>query len=328
MSLPATPQNLLVQQGNGTVLVSFSAVLNATGYVINRSLDAATWTTLATVTTVSYIDTTVTLGTTYYYQVAATNGTGTSAFTIAQSVTPVESGMMTLAELRQHALERADRVNTTFITTPELNSYINQSYFELYDLLIDTYEDYYAKSMQFQTNGSDFNYALPQDFYKLLGVDCGLDQSSNAWVTLKKFDFIARNRFVYPQITSTFLGVFNLQYRLMANNLMFIPTPSAGQFIRMWYIPRLDTLLQDSDAADGVSGWTEYIIVDAAIKILQKEESDVSVLMAQKEALRQRIEASSMNRDAGQPDTITDARTWSERWGGYGGGWDGGTAGW
>ena len=83
-------------------------------------------------------------------------------------------------------------------------------------------------------------------------------------------------------------------------------------------------LLSDSDILDGVSGWTEYVIVDAAIKALLKEESDTTVLMAQKLALIKRIEETAMNRDAGQADTISNVRTWGERWGAYGGpGFDG-----
>ena len=207
-----------------------------------------------------------------------------------------------------------------FVTDPELISYINQSYFELYDLLVTEYEDYFVQTpYEFQTDGNQM-YNLPSDFYKLLGVDLGLASSpaNQAWVTLKKFDFISRNRYVYPQLSSTYLGVFNLRYRLVGGKVMFIPTPSSGQWIRMWYIPTLTTLSALTDTAQGVSGWTEYIICDAAIKCGQKEETDVSVLMAQKMGLIKRIEETAMNRDAGQPDTISDVRTFSERWGGYG----------
>jgi hypothetical protein len=114
------------------------------------------------------------------------------------------------------------------------------------------------------------------------------------------------------------MGVFNLRYRLNGNTLMFIPTPSAGQTFTVWYIPRVNQLLQDTDMADGVNGWIEYIITDAAIKAMQKQEADVSVLMAQKQMLKQRIEESAMNRDAGQPDTISPTRSWGGR---NGGGW-------
>jgi hypothetical protein len=244
------------------------------------------------------------------------------------------------------ARPRADRQNSNFVTDPEVNGYINQSLFELYDILTTVYEDYNVQGpIQFQTDGSTYQYPLPDGItpfmdqagstiipppmYKMLGVDCGLALNSNAWVTLHKFDFISRNRYVFPNISSTYLGVFNLRYRLIGNTLMFIPTPSAGQFIRLWYIPRLQELLKDTDLMDGVSGWTEYVIVDAAIKILQKEESDVSMLTAQKQALLDRIQSSAMNRDAGQPDTISNVRSMSERWGGYGGsGSDGAYGGW
>lgn len=236
---------------------------------------------------------------------------------------------MTLSQLMVAVRQRADMLpagytptlssTDYFVSDPELISYINQSYFELYDLLITEYEDYYVKAPYiFATDGTTMQYTLPADFYKLLGVDLGLSNTTNAWVTLRKFDFIGRNRYVYPQLASTYLGVFNLRYRLVGNTLMFIPTPSSGQYVRMWYIPTLVTLSSLSDTTDGISGWTEYIICDAAIKCAQKEESDVTVLMAQKMGLIKRIEDSAMNRDAGQPDTISDVRSFSERWGGYG----------
>lgn len=243
---------------------------------------------------------------------------------------------MTLSELMIATRQRSDQLPSSyvpavggntdlFIPDDELISYINQSSFELYDLLVTTYEDYYvAPPVQFSTDGSTFQYPLPDgtlysaapEFYKLMGVDLGLSSASNAFVTLQKFDFAERNRYVYPQLTSTYLGVSNLRYRLVGSTLMFIPTPSAGQIVRLWYIPRLKTLSALTDTADGISGWTEYVICDAAIKCMQKEESDVSVLMAQKMALIKRIQDTAMDRDAGQPDTISDVRSMSARWGG------------
>jgi fibronectin type 3 domain-containing protein len=325
MAIPGIPQNFNLQQGNGETFLSWNIVSGATSYSVQRSTDGVTFSGLATPTTNYYLDSSVTVGTNYYYQVASTNSSGTSSYTASQSIVPTNTADLSLGQIRLMSQQRADRVNSNFVTMPEWNSYISQSYFELYDLLVTVYEDYFVQTpYTFTTDGSSTQYTLPNDFYKLTGVDCGLATTSNAWVTLKKFDFISRNRYVYPNITSTFLGVFNLQYRLVGNTLMFIPTPSGGQYIRVWYIPKLTQPLQDTDILKGVSGWTEYIIVDAAIKALQKEESDVSVLMAQKMALIKRVEESSMNRDAGQPDTISNTRSWGERWGGYGGaGFDG-----
>jgi hypothetical protein len=323
---PSIPQNLIAQQGNGQIYLSWDQVAGATGYPLQRSTDNVNFSTIATLTAAEYLDPSVIVGTTYYYRVASTNGIQ-SSFSSSVSAVPALTGEMSLGQVRLLAQQRADRVNSNFVTKEEWNSYINQSYTELYDLLVTLYEDYYvAPPLTFQTDGSTSQYTLPNGsnfsgapaFYKLLGVDCGLGANNNAWVTLHKFDFISRNRYVFPNVTSTFLGVFNLRYRVVGNTLFFIPTPSANQYIRLWYIPRVATLLKDSDMLQSISGWVEYVIVDAAIKCLQKEESDVTVLMAQKQMLIDRIQSSAMNRDAGQPDTISDVRTFGERWGGYG----------
>ncbi len=247
---------------------------------------------------------------------------------------------MTLGQIRLAAQQRADLVNSGFVTTTEWNSYITQSAFELYDLLVTAYQDYYlAQPALFVTNGNQQQYPLPdgtssfltmtgssfvpKPFYKMNGVDIGLSNNNNAWFTLQKFNWNDRNNFVYPQLNSTILGVFNLQYRVMGSNIEFIPTPSANQYIRMWYIPRMTQPLADTDILDGISGWTEYVIIDAAIKAMQKEESDVSVLGVQKADIIKRIEDSAGNRDASQADTVTNNRSMSSRmgsgWGpGYG----------
>ena len=57
---------------------------------------------------------------------------------------------------------------------------------------------------------------------------------------------------------------------------------------------------------DFYTGWDEYIIVDSAIKMLVKEEQDVTGLMVQKNMLNGRMITESQNRDAGEPQTVTD----------------------
>lgn len=335
--VPSPLTNVTIQEGNGQIYLSWDFQAGSTSYTVQRSLDQITYSTISSPTAPNYLDTAVTDGVQYWYRVAGVNGSGTGAFSNPLSAVPTVTGHLTLGQLRLMAQQRADRVNSKFVTKAEWNSYINQSYFELYDLLIQKYgDDYYvANPIQFTTDGSA-QYALPNGInysgalpmYKLLGVDLGISPVTNAWLTLKRYNFISRNRYVYPQITTNLLGIGSMRYRLVGNNLSFIPTPSAGQTIRMWYIPRMTTLLKDTDQVDGVSGWTEYIIIDAAIKALQKEESDVSVLAAQKMMMIDRINAAAENRDAGEPETISSTRRWGDMWGlGDGGGDDSGPVG-
>lgn len=333
MAAPGIPTNFLVQTANRQNLISWNLSAGATSYVIQRSLDNVTYASLVTLSgsplATSYLDTAVISGTTYYYQVAASNGTQ-SAFTAAASSTPTPTGEMTLSQIRLAAQQRADRVNSQFVTQPEWRGYINQAMFELYDLLITVYEDLYvAQPVQFVADGSTFLYPLPngvltyssgidptqtitaKPFYKLLGVDMALNNATNGYVTVNKFNFADRNKFVYPNTASTIYGVFNLQYRLLGvDKIEFIPTPSAGQALRLWYIPRLTELLQENDTTDtGVSGWLEYVIVRAAKYALDKEESDTTKLDQELLFLKARIEETASNRDAGMPDTVSNVRS-------------------
>lgn len=223
---------------------------------------------------------------------------------------------LSLGALRIAARQRADMVNSQFVIDAEWNSYINQSYFELYDLLVSKYGDnyYVAPPHLITTNGTDYLYNLPTNplLYKLLGVDLALANTQDSYVTIRPFEFIDRNRYAVPNFQS-FYGLTNLRYRLNGDKIWFTPIPAAGQTIRLWYIPRMTELVLDSDVVDGISGWTEYIIVDAAIKAMQKEESDVSALMAQKQMLISRINAMAESRDAGSPAKVSD-NLYSDFW--------------
>lgn len=240
------------------------------------------------------------------------------------------STTMSLSQLMTAVRQRADMTTSGytptltgtgfFVSEPELISYINQSYFELYDLIVAAFgNNYYVQTpYQFTTDGTSEMYALPSDFYKLLGVDLSLTGgSAGSWLTVRAFEFNDRNRYSVPNFQS-FYGVTNLRFRLNGSNLWLTPTPAAGQVMQIWYIPKMSTLDALVSTADGISGWTEYIIVDAAIKCLQKEESDVSVLMAQKQALMLRIEAMADNRNAGPPPKVIDNQTSDLWWPGNG----------
>lgn len=345
MAITATPTNFYVQQGNQQVYLSWDLIAGATSYDVQRSTDGVTFASVATPSINNYLDISVTIGTQYFYKIASINLSGISPYTSVQSIIPAPNAELSLGELRLRSQQRADRINSDFVTLPEWNYFINQAMYELYDLLIDVYEDYFeAPEILFTTQPNQYLYPLPDGtlsftnsitnqpivappFYKLLGVDLGINNASNAYVTVNKYSLIDRNRYVYPNTASTIYGVFNLQYRILGSNIRFIPTPSSGQPIRLLYIPRLAQLLKDTDLSTiGFSGWLQYVIVRAAKYALNKEESDTQALDAELLYLKQRIEESASNRDAGLPDKVSDVRT-GGNWGGWGpfngfkGGW-------
>ncbi len=346
MAIAGIPQNFVAQTGNQTNQLSWDYVASATSYSIQVSSDNFITTTTYTTTTNHYLDSAVTIGILYSYQVASVNASGTSGYCDPISVVPAPTGEMALLTLRQSAQQKADRLNSQFVTTQEWNQFINLACTELYDLLITVYEDYFmAPRVQFTATGSTSIYPLPNGtlqfnsypnqgplftaapFYKLLGVDLGLNNAQNAFVTINKYMLRDRNSFIYPNTASTIYGVFNLQYRLLGTNIEFIPQPSGGQVLQLLYIPRLPELLADTDITTiGFSGWLNYVIVRAAKYALDKEESDTTKLDNELGFIQKRIEESAPNRDAGQPERITNARS-GQDWGNGGFGQNGAIGG-
>ncbi len=347
-TVPYQPQNLVTQQSDGNILISWDASLSATGYDLQRSVDNVTFANIATLGQVTqYLDSLPGVGITYYYKVAGTNSSGTGPYSSVEKAIAAPPSEMSLYELRLRAQQTADRVGSDFIFDSEWNAFIRIAMYELYDLLIGSYEDYFAtEKVTILTNGSTQYYNLPNGynnylggaytgvsgtpakaFYKMAGVDLAVNTSTvnPAWVTLKKFNFIDRNKYVYPNSTSTIYGVYNQAYRIMGDQIDFIPVPAGSQTVRLWYVPKLPALLQDSDLTTlGYSGWIRYPIVRAARYALTKEEgTDVTQLDAELIFLKQRIEQMSQNRDTGMPDTISETR----RDGVYGSGWGGGSQG-
>jgi hypothetical protein len=88
--IPAAPADLLAEPGDGVVPLRWQQSFGATSYAVQRATTSGgPYTTVASnVTGGSYVDTTVTNGTTYYYTITATNAAGTSANSPEDSVTP------------------------------------------------------------------------------------------------------------------------------------------------------------------------------------------------------------------------------------------------
>lgn len=360
MPVPAAPTNLTAEQSDGSIILTWTESAGALTYQVQRSTDGVNFSNLAATPGIQYqyIDSpilpgtpTPTVGVMYWYQVAGINGSGTGTYSNSANMVPAYPAEMSLFELRLRARQTADRINSPFVTDSELNFMIRMSEYELYDMLMTAYEDWFATEyFAIQTDGTTANYPVPNGvtnylggnyngtsgtpakaFYKLAGMDLNVNTSilTPSRVTLLRFNFIERNKYVYPNSTSTIYGVYNMRYRLMGNQINLIPTPAGNQTLIAWYSPRLPRLLADTDiTTTGVSGWQRYVIVRAAKYMLDKEEgTDTSKLDSEIIFLKQRIEQASQNRDAGIPDTISATRQ-DPVYGGNGFGSGGSSAGW
>src|SRR5690606_3965737 len=289
--------------------------------------------------------------------------------------------------------------DTDFVEDSELDTYINQSAAELYDLLVTKFEDYYMADPFLFTISSGNTRSLPSDFYKLRGLDRSL--GGGQWIDVRRFNFVDRNR----RSDAVYRAFGVVKYRIVGSSLHLTPGDQVTGDYRMWYIPKptagvvgvlsslvlqditytskdlyslgdtisveytvggtagsevvsvvgdaisvqiesgvstatqikaaIDASVASSDlvtaaisgtgsnaqtaaSAGNLSGgvvqvdlndfmdYDEFIVIDAAIKCLAKEESDISALQLGKDNITKRILAISANLDSSRPDQIAD----------------------
>jgi hypothetical protein len=219
----------------------------------------------------------------------------------------------TLLQFKTRARDASDMGGSLFVSDDELTIYVNSSAQELYDLLVASFTDLYTVKSSSQTPTTTAALTLPADFYKLRGVDYQI--SSSEWVDVQQFSFQERNN-----NNSLALGSFNrmqdIRYRLTGSSILLTPENKAlNNTFRMWYVPVMSELVDDTDTFDGINGWEQYIVIDAAIKMLNKEESDSSNLVLQKKQLKERIQAMAQNRDSANPEVILPSTKGYQWWG-------------
>lgn len=206
----------------------------------------------------------------------------------------------TLAQLRTKARERADMVGSLFVTDSELSGYVSASYCELYEMLVKSGQHFFESTQAIATTGTG-TYALPSDYFGTLGVD--YQSSSTTYTALYPLMVQERNNF---QPTT---GSQAMAYRIVGSNIILYPTPPTGQAYRHLYVPCPSDLTSDAQTVDGVSGWEEFIVIDAAIKCLAKEESPTGHLERERERIKARIEEAAEIRAIASPMRVVDVQT-------------------
>lgn len=95
--LPSAPTHVTATAGVGQVSLRWKPVSTANGYNVLRSTGGGSYTNIASLTQTAwpqYTDSTVTNGTTYAYEIEASNQSGTGATSAAASATPMTSGAL------------------------------------------------------------------------------------------------------------------------------------------------------------------------------------------------------------------------------------------
>ncbi|HWE03064.1 MAG TPA: fibronectin type III domain-containing protein [Tepidisphaeraceae bacterium] len=126
----ATPTGFGLTVASATEIdLAWNAVASATNYKIERSPNGTTWTTLTTMgltgASDTYADTTVAAGTTYYYRISATSGSGVSVATAASSALTLSAAPVLTATVVSAAAVNLAWNATTGAATYKIESSTN-----------------------------------------------------------------------------------------------------------------------------------------------------------------------------------------------------------
>jgi hypothetical protein len=210
----------------------------------------------------------------------------------------------TESDLRTRARRRADMENSTFVTDAEIQDYLNSSISELHDYMVKSYEDYFVSEQTYNAPLATGGANLPDDFYKALGVDY---DSGGITSTLKAYSFTERNVYNTPYAVIDRLA--EPMYKIEGTKIKLIPGNSQSGTITLHYVP-LATQFSSTvtEIENVIPGYEEYVVVATAIRMLMKEESDVSALERERQQLASRIIRAISPRDVSGSFAIRDVR--------------------
>ncbi len=210
----------------------------------------------------------------------------------------------TESDLRTRARRRADMENSTFVSDAEIQDYLNSSISELHDFMVKSYEDYFVSEQTYNAPIATGGANLPDDFYKALGVDYN---SGGITSTLRAYSFTERNIYNTPYAAIDRLA--EPMYKVEGSKIKLIPTNSQSGTITLYYVP-LPTQFSSTvtEIETIIPGYEEYVVVATAIRMLMKEESDVSALGRERQQLASRIIRAISPRDASGSFAIRDVR--------------------
>jgi hypothetical protein len=221
----------------------------------------------------------------------------------------------TRAELVAEAKDRADMENSEHVSDTQWARYVNQSAAALYDEIADEFEGDFASTTSISTVAGTSTYSLGATFYRLASVPPYVSIGGSQR-RLLPMDIDAVPSLLNAGNSGWSTG--QLYYRLINDDkIQILPAPDGVYTLTVWFIPAFQDMSGDASTYDGRNGWEEWVVLDAAIKAIMKEEGDASGLVAERDAKLARLKARMRHKDSA-PRRVRDVtrgdRYWPWEW--------------
>lgn len=216
----------------------------------------------------------------------------------------------------------ADVVNNTNATTSaEVQQYLWNSLSELRSNVTQfTGQDWWLSvTPSFTTVAGTASYALTAGgtpIFQIKGIDTNVGSAS--WIPSSPYNFADRGKYASADSVSYPYWNSSVQYRItsrpnvssgtltvVSTRIQFIPTPTTQYQFRAWYVPDIDfstvTVFSGTPPL-----WDEYMVIDSAIKVLERDEQDTQQLMNRRKRIEETVLRQASDRDFGFPESIQD----------------------
>lgn len=214
----------------------------------------------------------------------------------------------TLAQLRTKVQQRGSFENSADITSTILLDFINEAIAELWDLMIQRWQDYYITRTNLSVTANLDGITLPSDMYKLRKLEIVDSSSPSGYRRLRPHDLDAAHAF------SPLSGDKNYRYRLENTKLYLAPIPVTAETLRLFYIPCAGQLVLDSDTFDGVNGYEALVIALTLKRCYDRQDMPTGSIDAEIARLTQRIRVAADSRDADEPFSLAARGPQNEAW--------------
>ncbi len=231
--------------------------------------------------------------------------------------------------LYERIRRRCDLVSSEFLDDAELGELCEESYLELWDILVDLLgeEAPWELATVNTTAGQAYvDVPLATGCYRLLRLDTALDGQqyvplqrgqlgSDPWrVESRVWRHAADVRYYARRGaragTAARVGSAD---SLATWRVYFDPTPIAVYPVRLFYVPPPPIVIADNSPLSYTSfpdEWPEYVVADVSAKVAVRQEADPAPHERERERVRDRIQRYSKPHQVTQPRTILDQRRW------------------
>lgn len=216
----------------------------------------------------------------------------------------------TLDQLVAEVRARADVENDPHITDTEIKRFVNQSCAALHALIVDAGSGFYTIGVSGALTAGDDKLAAPANMYRMIKLAV---QVSGVWRSVRRatmeqyIDGLNATTWGMPSWPTAYVMI-------NGHTCSFSPLPDAAYPYRMYYVRSFEDMSAGTDTFDGQGGWEEWVVLDSAIKCLNKEESNPADLVGERAAVWARISSQLAATDEDHPPTVRDTASSYDQW--------------